>query len=75
MLESTYNFTNSSCSFFGSISSIYGSSKGYDSRTLARMPRWTLDFTLDLEPGVMLADLVSLFTLVIYKRRVLHTLF
>jgi hypothetical protein len=62
MLGSTYNFNNSSCSFFGSISSICGSSKGYDSRTLARMARWTLDFTLDLEPGVMLVNLVSLST-------------
>jgi hypothetical protein len=50
----TYNFTKSSCSFFGRISSMYGSSKGYDSRTLARMPRWAEDFTLDFEPGVML---------------------
>jgi len=33
---------------------MYGSRSGYDSSTLARMPRWALDFTLDLEPGVML---------------------
>lgn len=52
--EETYNFTRSSCDFFGMISSICGARRGYVSTILVRMARWTEDFTLDLAPGVML---------------------
>jgi len=33
---------------------MYGSSLGYVSRTLERIARWALDFTLDFAPEVML---------------------
>jgi hypothetical protein len=38
------------------MSSIYGSSFGYSSRTFERMARWALDFTLDFAPEVMLSS-------------------
>jgi len=50
----TYSLTKSNCSFFGSISSIYGSNLGYSSSTFERMARWALDLTFDFAPEVML---------------------
>jgi hypothetical protein len=41
------------------MSSMYGSSFGYDSSTLERIARWALDLTLDFAPEVMLRALVS----------------
>jgi hypothetical protein len=38
-VEMAYNFTSSSCSFLGSMSSMYGSNLGYSSRTLERIAR------------------------------------
>lgn len=58
--DGTYSFTKSNCSFFGSISSIYGSNLGYSSRTFERMARWALDLTFDFAPEVMLGSCQSL---------------
>lgn len=49
-----YIFIASSCSFFGTISSICGANKGYVCTSCVRSDRWTEDLTLDFEPGEML---------------------
>jgi hypothetical protein len=54
-LGNTHSFTRSSCSFLGIMSSMCGSSAGYNSSTLVRIARCALDLTLDLAPDVMLA--------------------
>ena len=56
VLLAPYSLIKSNCSFFGSMSSIYGSNLGYSSRTFERMARWALDFTLDFAPEVMLSS-------------------
>lgn len=48
--QATYSLTKSSCSFLGIMVSRYGSSSGYCSATLERMPRWTDDLTLVFAP-------------------------
>ena len=53
-LMGAYSLTKSNCSFFGNISSIYGSNLGYSSSTFERMARWALDLTFDFAPEVML---------------------
>ena len=51
----TNNLIESSCAFFGRISSINGSKPGYESRKFWRIPRCTEDLTLDFVLGAMLS--------------------
>lgn len=46
-----YIFMASSCSFLGTISSIWGVSSGYTEHSCVRRERWTEDLTFDFEPG------------------------
>lgn len=50
----TNNLIESSCAFFGRISSMNGSKPGYESRKFWRIPRCTEDLTLDFVLGAML---------------------
>lgn len=52
----SYTLTTSNCSFFGMIPSIYGSSFGYVSMTLALTARWADDLSFDFAPALMLRD-------------------
>ena len=54
MEEGANNLIESSCAFFGRISSINGSKPGYESRKFWRIPRCTEDLTLDFVLGAML---------------------
>lgn len=49
-------FIASNCSFFGTISSIYGASSGYVVTNCVRSARCTEDLTFDFEPGDRLVD-------------------
>lgn len=53
--EGTNNLIESSCAFFGRISSMNGSKPGYESRKFWRMPRCTEDLTLDFVLGAILS--------------------
>ena len=52
--KETNSFRRSSWDFLGRMSSMCGARRGYVSRILVRMPRWTEDLTLVLAPGTML---------------------
>lgn len=76
MVDVTYIFIASNCSFLGMISSIWGVRSGYAVVSCARRERWTEDFTLDLDPGEILLMLARASRCMIKngQRIVQHTL-